>query len=159
MNRIIKFRAWDKENKTMLDDVCTQTDDFTDMLNETFRMWSDPEIGTLELMQFTGLLDRNGKEIYEGDIVMGNLIRHSPLATRGQIVWDGYWASFANKNDAGNTLLQEINQLEIIGNIYEGLHSGEKTDMIDIWKNNIEKQSQNPSKDIKSVKKQDEKSG
>ena len=47
---------------------------------------------------------------------------------------------------------------EVIGNIYEGLYSDEKLDILDEWKNNTEKQSQNPSKDTRSVGKQDEKS-
>ena len=58
--REIKFRAWDKVNNKMYDwkylfsfkSVCGLFDN-----------------SNLELMQFTGLLDSSGKEIYEGDIV------------------------------------------------------------------------------------------
>lgn len=57
MTRVIKFRAWD--GYSMLKDVQTWTDDFTDMLNETFKMWANPELSQhLKLMQFTGLLDK-----------------------------------------------------------------------------------------------------
>ena len=39
----------------------------------------------------------------------------------GTIVFDEEWASFANQNEAGNTLLREINDIEVLGNIYENI--------------------------------------
>src|SRR4051812_19947773 len=60
--REIKFRFWKKEAKKMLPDVfAPQTPTFGDMIG-LIQM-------DFEMMQFTGLKDKNGKEIYEGDVV------------------------------------------------------------------------------------------
>ena len=63
--REIKFRAWDKENKVMIYPKGILFDgrvvNFNCGILEPFEEY--------ELMQFTGLYDKNGKEIYEGDII------------------------------------------------------------------------------------------
>ncbi len=62
MNREIKFRAWDEVSEKMLN-----WNDFLDTnMKNTFIA---PESTGLILMQYTGLHDKNGKEIYEGDLV------------------------------------------------------------------------------------------
>jgi uncharacterized phage protein (TIGR01671 family) len=95
MNREIKFRAWDKENKKM-----------------------KYNITGIELMQYTGLRDKNGKEIYEGDIVK---ITGSKEIDIGKVIYEynGFIVDVMNMDRFYGRVHLLEKFTEVIGNIYE----------------------------------------
>jgi hypothetical protein len=109
MNREIKFRAWDKYNKKMHYQPEVNfhffDDEFTCVLNEHDQVVVQPE--SVVVMQFTGLLDKNGKEIYEGDILSHKYYSMPVICefVDGSFIFDDI-----SKYDES---------LEVIGNIYE----------------------------------------
>jgi len=114
--REIKFRAWLTEEKKMVD---VYRLDFTDKNGDpTFVMWYWVQKGTqaglskgFELMQFTGLYDRNGRAIYEGDIL------RSPANEFFEVFWSEKMNGWVlNGKRIDNNILQH---LDIVGNVYE----------------------------------------
>ena len=71
MNRTIKFRVWDKDAKRMHEPSLNMLiDSHSGSAHWQFGFSTPQPIGgDVVVMQFTGLLDKDGKEIYEGDIV------------------------------------------------------------------------------------------
>ncbi len=131
--REVKFRAWDNENQEMLD---VQELNFEDCFyggEMTVRttMYSDYfDIKEMPIMQYTGLKDKNEKEIYEGDIIdfsydmfVGNF---DTFIAKGKIVFEEgafYVDCLENERTIKGEcyLLYTINidDVEVIGNIYE----------------------------------------
>lgn len=115
--RTIKFRAWDKKDKRMLADVGILTPasqaEWIDGVGISVFRGSEK----FDIMQFTGLCDKNGKEIYEGDIV-----KCEGFHTEIYIVKYGR-ASFVLGVRQGlydlAIVMQDSYQMEVIGNIYE----------------------------------------
>jgi uncharacterized phage protein (TIGR01671 family) len=126
--REIKFRAWDKVLKTIVMDFFIYADG--DIHNDTG--WDDRHAGCkvnerLVLMQYTGLKDKNGKEIYEGDIVRyqkdARFSTDDGKTTSHSIVFaGGAFCMLRNVWPTGQSpfyLSGYYEEIEVIGNIYE----------------------------------------
>lgn len=106
--REIKFRAWDGKHMFRPGQFHTPSFDGT-VSAEGY-----------EMMQYVGLKDRNGKEIYEGDIVNVSLPTGKPWRI-GAVVWHGFGFAIDTdtKNVSGAMPLPASHRIEVIGNIHE----------------------------------------
>lgn len=109
--REIKFRAWYRDRKVMTDGfslgnllkTANSQDEISFMMAQQYS----------EIMQFTGLHDKNGKEIYEGDWVR--------FRTRGgnEMIYDVKWSDFKTGFKPSRLTYNNHEEIEVIGNIYQ----------------------------------------
>jgi uncharacterized phage protein (TIGR01671 family) len=137
--RELKFRAWDRVKRKMLYGVSPFNIDIKDE-NEPLLSMEYSNHDDCEFEQYTGLKDKNGKEIYEGDIVritddqittiMGKTTR-SRVTEKAQVYWDDDGLSWCYKDiDENETEMARLKggsdswriwelECEVIGNIHE----------------------------------------
>ena len=115
--RILKFRAWDVEEKEML--TQWSVNEHIEM-TQPFRRFENCEI-----MQFTGLKDKNGKEIYENDLFDCIYKFDGCNKHKLEVVWNEASAGFKLKGHGEchqpnvSKTIGDLYHLEIIGNVYK----------------------------------------
>lgn len=117
----IKFRAWDNTKKEMI--PCIHI-----FINGVGNVWENKRKGmedsdelviakNLKIMQFTGLHDKGGKEIFEGDIIT---MPHLNNDGTGPVIWDEKMERWAYCKKNGDLYSFSLAYgVEVIGNIYE----------------------------------------
>jgi len=133
MNREIKFRVWDKKDNLMSRPFGLGYRNI--VTEDEYYICDDSDLSAeeIEVMEYTGLKDKNGVEIYEGDIVERNMDFWSDSRDIGgrqyikkQLIYQIQWGKWCYvKLDKGGKLphsafdIIEAREYEIIGNIFE----------------------------------------
>lgn len=126
--RQIQFRAWDKVLKEHLPNV----QNHINSIEWAFGCMLKSDKCIVE--QFTGRTDKNGKGIYEGDIIKAwqwihdddfNLVKNLDEYDIATVYWDDETLSWSIKSDLKHIVTDQLgylSQIEIIGNVHEHSH-------------------------------------
>lgn len=118
-----KFRSWTEEGKAMYYDVYPFKDD-TLLLSYDEIAFDEVPASDFILMQSTRLKDKNGKEIYEGDIVK---YKAGCNTFTEEVTYDKNFAGFGVRDANANIIFTfgelaediDLHSLEVVGNIWE----------------------------------------
>lgn len=118
MSREIKFRVYISKYKIL------DTPDIINSNTQEVKYDSDYySLDDIELMQYTGIKDKNGKKIYEGDILRYSFPYDRRLRHISPVSYLDTQASFGIKDRYGNEIplyrITANNYFEVVGNIYE----------------------------------------
>ena len=122
--REIKFRAWDKNKKEMCEVIeLIHNGKYAKLFGLTNKWLEKKFSKSFELMQFTGLKDKNRKEIYEGDILVavGNINIYFLVGFGDDTdkEYFGFTLESLNRTKMIYSFCRDVERYEVIGNIYE----------------------------------------
>ena len=124
--REIKFRVWDKETKNICE--VRNIDFISEMVQIKYQAnYGVRELENVILMQFTGLQDENGVDIYEGDIInlsyeyFDGHFRDNEIVGKVYFEDSSFRMSYKKYDEIREWRIDEpeILSIEVIGNIYE----------------------------------------
>lgn len=118
MNRLIKFRIWDKKRNKFVKEAFTGGFDSAEIkitLNGKLTWECEYGDGVIDgiIQQFIGLFDKNNKEIYEGDIIQYSNPFNYKWVNEIKFVYGSFTLDGLTMNTFSSS------ELEVIGNIFE----------------------------------------
>lgn len=125
MPREIEFRAWLKDEKRMIDVRAIDFDDDGNILSVNYpegKSYSGYDGDNIELMQYTGIKDKNGVKIFEGDIVIYKYQNDDLKTKKLTVFFDEEDCSFSLAYKGKPHMYVEKDDAKyykVIGNIYE----------------------------------------